>query len=117
MFPAHAVPPKLAGSVEGGTPLAGAVSVMEFIPCCKTEILCVAARMRMSGLCKVEMSGFMDGWGPMEMERMALSQRERDRIPVLQEVKQGQVSQVEAAKRLKLPDRQAAPTSPSHAAR
>jgi transposase len=37
---------------------------------------------------------------------MALSQRERDRIRVLHEVKQGHVSQVEAAKRLKLSDRQ-----------
>jgi hypothetical protein len=37
--------------------------------------------------------------GATETERMALSQRERDRIRVLHEVKQGQVSQVEAAKR------------------
>ena len=44
--------------------------------------------------------------GAMETERMALSQRERDRIRVLPEVKQGHVSQVEAAKRLKLSDRQ-----------
>jgi hypothetical protein len=29
----------------------------------------------MSGLCKVEMSAFMEAWGPMEMERIALSQR------------------------------------------
>jgi hypothetical protein len=33
----------------------------------------------------------------METERMALSQRERDRLRVLHEVKQGHVSQVEAA--------------------
>ena len=44
--------------------------------------------------------------GAMETERMALSQRERDRIRVLHEVKQGHVSQMEAAKRLKLSDRQ-----------
>jgi transposase len=44
--------------------------------------------------------------GAMETERMALSQRERDRLRVLHEVKQGHVSQVEAAKRLKLSDRQ-----------
>jgi hypothetical protein len=62
--------------------------------------------MRMSGLCKVEMSGFMGGWGPMETERMALSQRERDRIRVLHEVQQGHVTQVEGARRLKLSDRQ-----------
>ena len=37
---------------------------------------------------------------------MALSQRERDRIRVLHEVKQGHVTQVEAAQRLKLCDRQ-----------
>jgi len=44
--------------------------------------------------------------GAMETERMALSQRERDRIRLLHEVKQGHVSQVEAARRLKLSDRQ-----------
>jgi hypothetical protein len=44
--------------------------------------------------------------GAMETERMALSQRERDRIRLLHEVKQGHVSRVEAAKRLKLSDRQ-----------
>jgi hypothetical protein len=43
--------------------------------------------------------------GATETERMALSQREGDRIRVLPEVKQGHVSQVEAAKRLKLSDR------------
>lgn len=37
---------------------------------------------------------------------MTLSQRERDRLRLLHEVKQGHVSQVEAAKRLKLSDRQ-----------
>jgi hypothetical protein len=63
--------------------------------------------MRMSGLCKVEMSGFMGGWGgPMETERMALSQRERDRLRVLQEVERGHLTQVEAAKRIHLCDRQ-----------
>jgi len=37
---------------------------------------------------------------------MALSQRERDRIRVLHEVKQGHLTQAEAAQRLKLCDRQ-----------
>ena len=39
----------------------------------------------------------------METERMALSQRERDRLKVLHEVKQGQLTQVEAARRLSCP--------------
>ena len=52
------------------------------------------------------MSGFMDGRGPMETERMALSQRERDRLRVLHEVQQGHLTQVEAARRLKISDRQ-----------
>jgi len=42
----------------------------------------------MSGLCKVEMSAFMGARGPMETERIALSQRERDRLRVLHEVQQ-----------------------------
>ena len=42
----------------------------------------------------------------METERIALSQRERDRLKVLHEVKQKHLSQVEAARRLKLTDRQ-----------
>ena len=41
----------------------------------------------------------------METERIALSQRERDRLHVLHEVKQKQITQVEAAKRLKISDR------------
>src|SRR6267143_2873241 len=41
----------------------------------------------------------------METERMALSQRERDRLRVLHEVKQKQIKQVEAARRLKITDR------------
>ena len=36
----------------------------------------------------------------METERIAMSQRERDRLRVLQEVKQKHVTQVEAARRL-----------------
>src|SRR5450755_4578248 len=44
--------------------------------------------------------------GPMETERITLSQRERDRLKVLQEVKQKHLSQVAAAKRLKVTDRQ-----------
>src|ERR1700730_8717047 len=42
----------------------------------------------------------------METERMALSQRERDRLRVLQDVEQGHVTQVEAARRIHLCDRQ-----------
>src|SRR5207245_443264 len=42
----------------------------------------------------------------METERMALSQRERDRLKVLHEVKQKHLTQVAAAKRLKVTDRQ-----------
>jgi hypothetical protein len=42
----------------------------------------------------------------METERMALSQRERDRLRVLHEVEQGHLTQVEAAARVKLCDRQ-----------
>src|SRR6202795_3702516 len=44
--------------------------------------------------------------GPMETERIALSQRERDRLKVLHEVKQKHLSQVAAAERLKVTDRQ-----------
>src|SRR5712671_3259604 len=42
----------------------------------------------------------------METERMALSQRERDRLRVLQDVEQGHLTQVEAAGRIHLCDRQ-----------
>jgi len=41
----------------------------------------------------------------METERIALSQRERDRLRVLHEVKQKQITQIEAARRLKVSDR------------
>ena len=41
----------------------------------------------------------------METERIALRQRERDRLGVLQEVKRKQLTQMEAARRLKLSDR------------
>src|SRR5579863_3494137 len=41
----------------------------------------------------------------METERMALSQRERDRLKVLHEVQQEHLTQVEAARRLKLTNR------------
>jgi hypothetical protein len=40
----------------------------------------------------------------METERIALNQRERDRLKVLHEVKQEHLTQVEAARRLKLSD-------------
>jgi predicted ArsR family transcriptional regulator len=42
----------------------------------------------------------------METERISLNQRERDRLQVLHEVKQKQITQVEAARRLKMSDRQ-----------
>jgi hypothetical protein len=42
----------------------------------------------------------------METERITLSQRERDRLKVLHEVKQKHLSQVAAAARLKVTDRQ-----------
>ncbi len=42
----------------------------------------------------------------METERIALSQRERDRLRVLHEVEQGHLAQIEAARRMKLTDRQ-----------
>jgi transposase len=42
----------------------------------------------------------------METERITLSQRERDRLKVLHEVKQKHLSQVAAAERLKVTDRQ-----------
>jgi len=41
----------------------------------------------------------------METERIALRQRERDRLRVLHEVQQKQLTQMEAARRLKLSDR------------
>ncbi len=41
----------------------------------------------------------------MEPERIELSQRERDRLKVLQEVEKGHLTQGEAAGRLKLSDR------------
>src|ERR1700675_2378360 len=44
--------------------------------------------------------------GPMETERIALSQRERDRLRVLHEVQRKQLTQSEAARRLKISDRQ-----------
>ncbi len=42
----------------------------------------------------------------METERIALSQRERDRLRVLHEVEQGHLTQVAAAQRIKITDRQ-----------
>src|ERR1700681_987889 len=41
----------------------------------------------------------------METERIALSQRERDRLRVLHEIRQKQITQKEAARRLKISDR------------
>jgi Mn-dependent DtxR family transcriptional regulator len=42
----------------------------------------------------------------METERIALSQRERDRLKVLYEIQQKHLTQVAGAARLKLSDRQ-----------
>jgi hypothetical protein len=42
----------------------------------------------------------------METERIALSQRERDRLRVLHDVQQGRLTQVAAAQRMKITDRQ-----------
>jgi len=42
----------------------------------------------------------------MGLERIALSQRERDRLKVLHEVERGHLTQVEGARRLELSDRQ-----------
>ncbi len=42
----------------------------------------------------------------METERITLSQQERDRLKVLHEVQQRHLTQVEAAARLKVTDRQ-----------
>src|SRR5271169_902263 len=44
--------------------------------------------------------------GPMETERIALSQRERDRLQVLHDVEQGRLTQVAAAQRMELSERQ-----------
>ncbi len=41
----------------------------------------------------------------METERIALSQRERDRLCVLHKIKRKQITQLEAARRLKISDR------------
>jgi transposase len=41
----------------------------------------------------------------METERIALSQRERDRLRVLHEIRRKQLMQIEAASRLKISDR------------
>jgi response regulator of citrate/malate metabolism len=41
----------------------------------------------------------------METERIALSQRERDRLRALHEIRQKQITQSEAARRLKISDR------------
>ena len=42
----------------------------------------------------------------METERIALSQRERDRLKVLHEIQQKHLTQVAGAQRLKISDRQ-----------
>jgi len=60
----------------------------------------------MSGLCKVEMPAFLGAGRPMEEERIALSANERERFKVLHEVREGHVRQIDAARRLRLSDRQ-----------
>jgi len=42
----------------------------------------------------------------METERIELSAKERERLKVLQQVEEGHLQQVEAARRLRLSDRQ-----------
>jgi Mn-dependent DtxR family transcriptional regulator len=42
----------------------------------------------------------------METERIALSQRERDRLKVLHEIQQKHLTQIAGAQRLKISDRQ-----------
>jgi len=42
----------------------------------------------------------------METERIELSARERERLKVLQQVEEGHIKQVEAARRLRVSDRQ-----------
>src|ERR1700689_3215204 len=44
--------------------------------------------------------------GPMETERISLSQEERDRLQVLREVEQGRLTQVVAGERMRVSDRQ-----------
>jgi hypothetical protein len=57
----------------------------------------------MSGLRKVEMSGFIPvGGGGMETERIELSARKRERLKARQQVEEGHLKQVEAARRLRL---------------
>jgi hypothetical protein len=41
----------------------------------------------------------------MELERISLSARERERLKVLQQVAEGRLKQIEAARRLRLTDR------------
>jgi hypothetical protein len=53
-----------------------------------------------------EMSAFRRAEGPMETERITLSQRERDRLKVLHEVQQKHLTQIAAAERLRVTDRQ-----------
>ena len=60
--------------------------------------------MRMSGLCKVEMSAFMDGRGRHGNGANRVSQRERDRLKVLHEVQQKHLTQRAAAERLQVSD-------------
>jgi hypothetical protein len=55
--------------------------------------------MKMSGLYKVGMPGFMNGRRPMKTEPIALSQKERNRLKVLRDVERGRLKQLEAEER------------------
>ena len=60
------------------------------------------SKVRMPSLCKVEMSAFLRGWGPMEEERIELSAREWERLKALHEVEKAHLRQRDAAHRLRL---------------
>ncbi len=52
------------------------------------------------------MSAFLEGGDPIEEERISVSRGERERLKVLQQVEEGHLRQVEAARRLRLTERQ-----------
>jgi len=56
-------------------------------------------------LCKVEMSGFMQGGREHGTGRIELSTTELERLNVLHELVQGHLKQIEAERRLRLTDR------------
>lgn len=73
----------------------------------QVNVLCCRCKVRMSGLCKVEMSGFMDGRGSNGNGAHGLEPTGTGptRLKVLHEVKQKHLTQMEAAGRLKVADR------------